>query len=234
MYEPDPSHRCKQLVCSKRTAAVIVCILCLIIIGISLIAAFARPSDNMCVAGGTAPTRSPQTEASTPPTATNGERFPWEDIRLPPSIIPSNYDIFLHPNLSTFHFTGNVTIQIKSLKDTDFVVFHERDLNFSSFEISHLKTGRKISIVKELFYPVHQQVYLGLQHKLKAGEEYLLNISFSGILSNSMAGFYRSSYTTSSGERRYILTCCEREKLHSTLPSARNISCFQLEVCFLT
>ena len=209
MYEPDPSQRCKQLVCSKRTAVIIVTLLCIIIIGIALIAAFARPSESICYTGA-APTHSPHVEASTPPTATNGEKFPWEDIRLPSTIIPSNYDISLHPNLSTFHFTGNVTIQIKALSDTNFIVFHARDLNFSSYELIHFKSEKKkegekekkINIIKDLHYPRHQQVYLELAGKLQGGKEYVLKIGFTGVLSNNMAGFYRSSYTTSKGERR--------------------------------
>ena len=201
MYEPDPSQRCKQLVCSKRTAVIIVTILCIIIIGIALIAAFARPSESICYTG-VNPTHSPHVEHSTPATATNGEKFPWEDIRLPSSVIPSDYDISLHPNLTTFGFTGNVTIQVKVLRYTNFIVFHARDLNFSRYELLHPNADKRIEIVRTLHYPRHQQVYVELENHLEEGKEYKLKLSFSGMLSDNMAGFYKSSYTTSQGERR--------------------------------
>ena len=194
--------------CSKSTAVIIVTLLCIIIIGIALIAAFARPSESICYTG-VHPTHSPHVEESTPATATNGERFPWENIRLPSSIIPSDYDISLHPNLTNFGFIGNVTIQIKVLRDTNFIVFHARDLNFSHYELVTLNNDKRslnndqtVEIVKTLHYPRHQQVYLELEHNLREGKEYLLKLSFSGMLSDNMAGFYKSSYTTSKGERR--------------------------------
>ena len=194
--------------CSKRTAVIIVTLLCIIIIGIALIAAFARPSESICYTGGH-PTHSPHVVESTPGTATNGEKFPWENIRLPSSIIPSDYDISLHPNLTNFGFIGNVTIQIKVLRDTNFIVFHARDLNFSHYELVTLNNDKRslnndqtVEIVKTLHYPRHQQVYLELEHNLREGKEYLLKLSFSGMLSDNMAGFYKSSYTTSKGERR--------------------------------
>ncbi len=33
--------------------------------------------------------------------ATNGEEFPWDDIRLPEFIVPIRYDIELTPNLTS-------------------------------------------------------------------------------------------------------------------------------------
>jgi len=38
--------------------------------------------------------------------ATNGETFPWEDIRLPTYIKPIRYDIELTPNLTTLWVKG--------------------------------------------------------------------------------------------------------------------------------
>jgi len=38
--------------------------------------------------------------------ATNGDTFPWEDIRLPAFIKPIRYDIELTPNLTTLWVKG--------------------------------------------------------------------------------------------------------------------------------
>ena len=39
--------------------------------------------------------------------ATNGETFPWDDLRLPKFIHPVRYDIELTPNLTSLWVKGN-------------------------------------------------------------------------------------------------------------------------------
>ncbi len=175
----------------------------MLILGIALIAAFARPADSICYTDRVRPTSSPQGQvAPTPAVATNGEPFPWKNIRLPHSVIPLTYDIKLHPNLTTFQFTGNVSIKIKTLDDTHFVVLHARDLNITQYEMYHAADMSRIRVVKYLYYKGHQQIYLETRERLQGGKEFIVKLSFTGILSANMAGFYKSSYTTSSGEKR--------------------------------
>lgn len=40
------------------------------------------------------------------PRATNGQIFPWNNIRLPPFIKPTRYNITIHPNLTTLEVKG--------------------------------------------------------------------------------------------------------------------------------
>lgn len=51
------------------------------------------------------PTSSPPT---TPPTATNGELFPWTSVRLPTHVRPLHYDLSLHPNLTSRYVKGEI------------------------------------------------------------------------------------------------------------------------------
>ncbi len=58
-------------------------------------------------------------------TATNGEEFPWDDIRLPKFIQPIRYDIELSPNLTSKWVKGKrflqyVTFSMLSIKDSEF------------------------------------------------------------------------------------------------------------------
>ena len=43
--------------------------------------------------------------------ATNGETFPWDDIRLPAFINPVRYDIELTPNLTSLWVKGKEKIK---------------------------------------------------------------------------------------------------------------------------
>ncbi|XP_070545823.1 glutamyl aminopeptidase-like [Ptychodera flava] len=51
-----------------------------------------------------------------------------------------------------------------------------------------------------------RMLYIGLNSKLKQGQVYALTIEFHGDLSEGLNGFYKSRYTTSTGEERIIAT----------------------------
>ncbi|XP_019622707.1 PREDICTED: endoplasmic reticulum aminopeptidase 1-like [Branchiostoma belcheri] len=133
------------------------------------------------------------------PIATNGERFPWDDVRLPSTIVPNSYLLHLHPNLTTFNFTGHVSINISVVKKTDLVVFHVKELNITQ---SSVKTMNNVSvpIVKELEYTGNEQYCLRLGQGLSAGQNYTIVVHFSGELNDGLYGFYRSTYTLNKGK----------------------------------
>lgn len=199
MYEPS---KCQQLVCSPRKTIFIVSLFVGFIVLIALIAAFARPGGNDNCHLTTPPPESVPIPV-TVPTATNGEVFPWTAVLLPVSVVPSTYDLFMWPNLTTFRFTGKVSMLVVAVKDTDFVVFHSKELKLLSKSVYHVESQKPIEIIKDLEYVTHEQIYLKLTSPLVAKQHYRLNVEFEGNLTDSLAGFYRSSYETRSGEKRY-------------------------------
>ncbi len=198
VYEPDGAQRCKQVVCSRTWAVIIVVIFCCIIVAIAVIAAFARPGQKIC--------QETATQSPLPSVVTEDPQaavFPWKDIRLPKSVIPINYDIFMHPNLTTFHFSGTVNIELKILQSTSFVVLHLKNINISSPEMKFSQSSKKkVPIVRMLQYQKHEQLYIEFDRGLQPNKRYILTIKFKGILNDLMTGFYRSSYTTETGEKR--------------------------------
>ena len=204
VYEPDNAQRCKQVVCSRNWAVAIVAFFSLLVLTIAVIAAFARPSQRPCFkVADDASLTTPTPTATGPPIATNGQPFPWTDIRLPDSINPLNYDLFLHPNLTTFKFLGTVSIQLKVKKVTNFIVLHSKGLNISNYEVVDFQSNRRnITVLKMLEYPKHEQVYFLLKKDLSPSRRYTLILTFHGELNDLMAGFYRSSYTNSEGQVR--------------------------------
>lgn len=210
VYEPDNLQRCQQVVCSPRKSIFIVSCFVLVIFIIALIAAFARTGSSKV--GCIAPTEPPISDAKpTVATATNGEVFPWADIRLPDGVIPKTYYLFLHPNLTTFRFSGNVSILLETKKKTNFLIYHSKELKITSQELLIVSSDgqtalQRLKILKSLEYVNHEQVYLLFESNLEPGQAYHLNINFIGNLSDNLAGFYRSSYETSSGEKRWLAT----------------------------
>ena len=54
-----------------------------------------------------------ETQESLVPIASNGERFPWDDVRLPIFISPIVYDLYLRPNLTTLGVYGIIRMEFK-------------------------------------------------------------------------------------------------------------------------
>nr|KAG5707291.1 hypothetical protein BaRGS_000065 [Batillaria attramentaria] len=213
VYEPTSSQRCRQLVCSRPWAIAILVTMGLFILLIAIIAAFARPGSILCSTGNTQANSGASTVAgkTTPAPAaeksyiaTNGEPFPWKDIRLPRDVLPDLYELSIHPNISQSVFTGTVTIHANVVKSTDFVVFHIKELNVSSVEV--LRGDVAVVLSQQLQYTDNEQYYIKLAQPLAANSKIKIVIKFKGALVNKLAGFYKSSYNTSSGERRDIAT----------------------------
>lgn len=182
----------------------------LFILTIALIAAFARPGSILCqehkVSQGDRPslietTKLPDTGKTY--LATNGQLFPWKDIRLPRSILPDTYKIFLHPNISESVFSGRVTINASVVDNTDFIIFHVKDLNITSVKV--LRGEVEVVVSDELEYKQNEQYYVKVRERLPSESRITIIITFSGALVNKLGGFYKSSYKTSDGQTRLVL-----------------------------
>ncbi|XP_063592167.1 endoplasmic reticulum aminopeptidase 1-like [Penaeus indicus] len=204
MYEPGA-----VMVCSQKRACCVVTLGFVAIIAVALIVAFTKPGCPEATYTGEPlpgqsirPTSSPPT---TPPTATNGELFPWTSVRLPTHVRPLHYDLSLHPNLTSRYVKGELTIKLTAIEETQQIVIHGHELNVTSYKL-HNKYEKPIGINKFLEYPAHQQLYLKLDEILRRGSNYTLRLSYEFTLKEGLEGFYLSSYKTASGEKRYIAT----------------------------
>lgn len=135
-------------------------------------------------------------------TASNGQPFPWDSMRLPDHVLPLHYDLLIHPNLTSLDFTGEATIKMAVQKDTSVIVLHSKELKISHAAL--LKSDGSVDRPLEVLeYPAYQQIALmssGLM--FRAGEVYSARLKFAAKLSESFHGFYKSSYRTNEGEVR--------------------------------
>jgi len=178
------------------------------IVAIAAIAAFAHSSHHVeCRSNASAPNGSRNKKGKVEPfLSTTGKPFPWTDIRLPDSVYPLSYELFIHANLSTFRFNGNITISFSVSKSTDFVLFHIKTMKISVCEVFEMsadgKTGSKVEVVEALECVKLELYHLQLASNIQPQKVYQLRIVYSGALTDSLTGFYRSSYETRSGEKR--------------------------------
>ncbi|XP_061673781.1 endoplasmic reticulum aminopeptidase 2 [Syngnathoides biaculeatus] len=139
------------------------------------------------------------------PLETGNLSFPWSRLRLPRYVIPLHYHIIVHPNLTSLHLTGSVTIQIDVQNSTNWVVLHSKGLRISKATIldknlAHLSD----QVLPCLHNPAHEQIGIFSPRVLSIGQKYFLYIEFGSELSDGFQGFYKSTYRTSSGVIRTL------------------------------
>ncbi|XP_065200963.1 endoplasmic reticulum aminopeptidase 2-like isoform X2 [Planococcus citri] len=140
------------------------------------------------------------------PIATNGEIFPWNNLRLPTFVRPERYHINIHPNLTTLEVKGQTSIDFKVEKSTDYIVFHSKNLTITEKVLINRKNNEKVEITRMLEYLAGQQIFMELDEELKREENYTLVIKYTTRLGRELEGFYLSSYVTRSGEKKYLAT----------------------------
>ncbi|KAG8233571.1 hypothetical protein J437_LFUL012935 [Ladona fulva] len=152
-------------VCSQKRALLIATIVFASLFTISLIIAYAGPQNECpCISehGGANGSLQGGGPSTTTPTTPTGEPCPWSNLRLPHTLHPIRYNITIHPNLTTLHVKGQVTIEFAVDEDTNFIVFHSKNLtiNDKSMRDGH---GREMNITRFLECPSLQQVYVEVE-----------------------------------------------------------------------
>ncbi|KAJ8311343.1 LOW QUALITY PROTEIN: hypothetical protein KUTeg_010698 [Tegillarca granosa] len=167
------------------------------------------------LASSTHPTTKLVTDTSTTqnPTTTHKYQRKINDVRLPRTITPIQYDLELQPNLygsdpEIFNFEGFVRIKLqcvekarnitlnsnKLLIDVDSIVVVPDDGNVPNPKYTDLTTDA-----------ARQFAVISLDNELIPGKTYTLEMKFSGPLKTDLKGLYLSSYQEA-GTTRYLAT----------------------------
>ncbi len=123
-------------------------------------------------------------------------------FRLSPTAYPKSYDLELRPDLDSFVFSGDVSIQLQIPQDTQEIELNAKDLDVTSASLvqNDMQISMEIEVDNE-----HEILRLTSSSPILAGSA-TLSVQFSGTLRDDLAGFYRSSYIDAAGESRYIAT----------------------------
>lgn len=218
VYEPSVKQKCKQLVLGQGRAVAIVVGIGIFILTITLIASFARPASQPsrpCIQLQVAEKTSRPPVHNTTETrylATDLEVFPWQDIRLPRDIIPSEYDVIINPDFSPEKktFKGNVMIRGVVLKKTELVIFHVKDLSINDVSVQlqpkHGGPSRRCKVKKQLECKELQMYVLVMSETLMEDTNVTVTLQFDGPLVKKLSGFYLSSYKMPDGTVKYLGT----------------------------
>lgn len=131
---------------------------------------------------------------------------PWDKYRLPDTLLPEFYNVTLWPRLVTdeqdmYIFTGKSGVAFKCVKETDLILIHSNELNFTLISEMHyaklmgLGGTSAPAILKTWFQTQTQFMVIQLKGNLQVGKSYWIYMEFRGELSDDLGGFYRSEYT---------------------------------------
>jgi puromycin-sensitive aminopeptidase len=121
--------------------------------------------------------------------------------RLPRSVIPSRYDLFVSTDLDggTFHGTLDATVDVRE-------PVRSITLNVIALDLSDgalRREGRELPVTEMRPDEEIERVVLSLPEDAEPGE-WVLHLAFSGKLSDKLAGYYRSTYTDDDGRTQTI------------------------------
>ncbi|KAF6299265.1 aminopeptidase puromycin sensitive [Rhinolophus ferrumequinum] len=127
------------------------------------------------------------------------EKRPFE--RLPADVSPINYSLCLKPDLLDFTFEGKLEAAAQVRQATNQIVMNCADIDIIT--ASYVPEGdEEIHATGFNYQNEDEKVTLSFPSTLQPGTG-TLKIDFVGELNDKMKGFYRSKYTTPSGEVRY-------------------------------
>lgn len=128
--------------------------------------------------------------------------------RLPNNTRPLNYDVFLKTDihLGNFDFNGVVTIKIQAIETTNNITLHVRQLTIDQIDLRDSCGTLIESNVSYSIVDVVEFLMIEPTVQLVQNEEYIIEISYHGILRRDDSGFYRSSYVTPEGMTRWLAT----------------------------
>ncbi|XP_050343236.1 aminopeptidase N [Nymphalis io] len=139
---------------------------------------------------------------------TKGDENAVTDVRLPTNIKPDRYYLKLTPYIfeGNFTFDGEISVVITVKNKTNTVTFHGVELSFHRIELYKKEDGKEVTITRRAVDVPRQFHIISTAETLIAGQQYVLNITYTGILNDNLHGFYRSSYEEKKVKRWIAVT----------------------------
>ncbi|CAH1127177.1 unnamed protein product [Ceutorhynchus assimilis] len=129
------------------------------------------------------------TTSTTMPSTTKTPTVDVSKYRLPTTVKPTLYDLFLYPDFATGLFNGTVIVSLQISEPTDTIVLHTNGLNITSVSVK----GEQANFDVEKLYEI---VTITRKNGLKFTTLFdTLSIEFNGDMKNRIVGLYTSSYT---------------------------------------
>ena len=124
-------------------------------------------------------------------------------VVLPSNVKPVKYRLTLQPDLDTFTFKGEQTVDIEIVEPTARITLNAAELEIGGVALRRngsSTTPHSISLDADT-----ETTTLDFGRILSPGKAQL-EMNFTGVLNDRLVGFYRSEYQDSEGQTRYLAT----------------------------
>ena len=123
--------------------------------------------------------------------------------RLARGVVPSNYRIFITPDLDAATFAGRVEIDVQVVESAPRFTLNALDLSLGAATVTTSGTNvRSVDIEHDATYETTTFVF---DDPLPTGPA-VIEIAFTGVLNDLLVGFYRSTFTDATGTAHTIAT----------------------------
>lgn len=119
---------------------------------------------------------------------------------LPTNVTPLRYALTLEPDFSKFTFHGDLAIDVRVNEPSSEITLNSLEIDIHSASVN----GTPVANIA--FDEDKQTATFALAQELPPLALATLALTFTGILNDKMAGFYRSTYTDEDGNTAYLAT----------------------------
>lgn len=122
---------------------------------------------------------------------------------LPGDTVPESYALAVEPNLGAVNdsIAGRVHISIRVKKTTPVITLNAKDLTVLQVQITDRSTGRDVKVDSWDYDDDREQLKIHAVGFVLANRKYIVYLRFVGALRNDNNGFFKSFYTSHSGEK---------------------------------
>ncbi len=123
-------------------------------------------------------------------------------VRLSKNVLPEKYSLIIKPDLQSFTFVGEETINLVLNSSQPTLTLHSKDLEITD---GWYQIGKDKFDVKDIKYNIkNESATLKFSKKLGQGKG-KLTLHFRGVIADNLRGFYRSQYTQN-GKTKHMAT----------------------------
>ena len=137
-------------------------------------------------------------------------------VLLPTHLTPKTYRITLEPDLIQFTFTGEEQVDFELNEPTDCITLNAKELVVHEASVQTEKNG--LIMASDISYDTDNE-YVIFKFDQMIDQSGVLNVKFTGVLNDKMAGFYRAKYEKDGEERHLSVTQFEATDCRRCIPS---------------
>lgn len=140
------------------------------------------------------------------------------EYRLPTNVRPTHYDLTIKTDLEKLEFEGFAKISLDVLQETSSIVLNTADLELGKASIYSDALKIEQEQYEESVDTASERITYIFSTVLPAGSKAELKVGFSGKLTGSMTGYYKSMYEVDGKQKAYALTQFEPTAARRAFP----------------